>query len=232
MLIESNFINKISRSENLSGGYHSSNHLQGGSKNDKTNLDDDDDDEEDDIVIDDNDELKIDFDKPVDENYEGEEIESLGIMLQSSFHEDTSFEKKVFGKELILEYKIDTNKINSYMLESLNKFRKDYGKSSVTEDNNLTKSSKLYAKSLSKEFKHDYDRTDKTSEVIAKLNFIMFTKVDLKKYDINKVIADCCFDIFIRSYGHMSILLDENAKYFGFGLYQTSNYFMICIRCK
>ena len=42
--------------------------------------------------------------------YEGEEIESLGIMLQSSFHEDTSFEKKVFGKELILEYKIDTNK--------------------------------------------------------------------------------------------------------------------------
>ena len=77
MLIESNFINKISRTENLSGGYHSSNHLQGGSKNDKTNSDDDDDDDdEDDIVIDDNDdELKIDFDKPVDENYEGEEIE-------------------------------------------------------------------------------------------------------------------------------------------------------------
>lgn len=128
--------------------------------------------------------------------------------------------------------KIDTNKINSYLLESLNKFRKDYGKSPVNEDKDLTKSSKIYAKSLSKEFKHDHNRTDKTSEVIARLNFIMFTKIDLKNYDLNKVIADCCFDIFIRSDGHMSILLDENAKYYGFGLYQTSNYFMICIRCK
>ena len=38
--------------------------------------------------------------------------------------------------------KIDTNKINSYMLESFNNFRKSYGKSPVTEDKDLTKKSK------------------------------------------------------------------------------------------
>jgi hypothetical protein len=44
-------------------------------KNDKSDSDDDDE-EEDDIIVDDNDdELKIDFDKPVDDNYEGEQIE-------------------------------------------------------------------------------------------------------------------------------------------------------------
>lgn len=42
--------------------------------------------------------------------YEGGEVTALGIMFQSSFHEDAKFEKKVFGKELIIEYKIDTNK--------------------------------------------------------------------------------------------------------------------------
>ena len=80
MLINSNFINKISRTTNddLQGGSRSNYFQARISKNDKTNSDDDDDDdEEDDIIIDDNDddELKIDFDKPVDENYEGEEIE-------------------------------------------------------------------------------------------------------------------------------------------------------------
>ena len=73
MLINSNFINKISRTTNddLQGGSRSNYFQARISKNDKTNSDDDDDDEEDDIVIDDNDdELKIDFDKPVDENYE------------------------------------------------------------------------------------------------------------------------------------------------------------------
>ena len=44
--------------------------------------------------------------------------------------------------------KIDTNKINSYMLESFNKFRSEYGKSPVIEDKDLTKKCKSYAKFL------------------------------------------------------------------------------------
>ena len=51
--------------------------------------------------------------------------------------------------------KIDTNKINSYMLESFNKFRSEYGKSPVIEDKDLTKKCKSYAKCLVNEFKHD-----------------------------------------------------------------------------
>lgn len=127
--------------------------------------------------------------------------------------------------------KIDTNKINSYMLESFNKFRKDYGKSLVKENKDLTLSSKSYARSLANEFKHDYNRTDKSnSEVIATLSFIKISNVDISKYDINKVIADCCFDIFINSYGHMSILLDDNFNEFGFGIYNTGKSLKICIR--
>jgi uncharacterized protein YkwD len=126
---------------------------------------------------------------------------------------------------------IDTNKINSYMLESFNKFRKDYGKLPVKESRELTLSSKSYAKCLVNEFKHDYNRSDKsTSEVIATLSLIKLSNVDLSKYDINKVIADCCFDAFVGSYGHMSILLDNNAKEFGFGIYNTGKSIKICVR--
>jgi uncharacterized protein YkwD len=126
--------------------------------------------------------------------------------------------------------KIDTNKINSYMLESLNEFRKDYGKSPVTEDKDLTKMSKSYAKCLSKDFKHDPNLPNNNSENIAELNFMLFTKIDLNKYDINKVIADCCFDIFIRSNGHMGMLLDDKAKKYGFGIYKSTHSLMICVR--
>lgn len=126
--------------------------------------------------------------------------------------------------------KIDTNKINSYMLESFNNFRKSYGKSPVTEDKDLTKKSKSYAKCLVSDFKHDYNRTENSSEVIAELNFMLFTKIDLNKYDINKVIADCCFDIFIRSKDHMSILLDDESSKYGFGIYKSTHSIMICVR--
>lgn len=126
---------------------------------------------------------------------------------------------------------IDTNKINSYMLESFNKFRKDYGKSSAKENKELTLKTKSYAKCLVNEFKHDPTLDHyKYSEVIATLHFIMLSKVDFNNIDINKVIADCCFDTFAGSYGHMAILLDENAKSFGFGIYKKGNSIKICIR--
>ena len=126
--------------------------------------------------------------------------------------------------------KIDTNKINSYMLESFNKFRNDYGKSPVTEDKDLTKKSKSYAKCLVNEFKHDPNLPNNNAENIAELNFILFTKIDLNKYDINKVIADCCFDIFIRSKGHMEMLLCETTNKYGFGIYKSTHSIMICLR--
>ena len=78
-----------------------------------------------------------------------------------------------FPSEEMIE-KIDTIKINSYMLESFNKFRSDYDKSPVTEDKDLTKESKSYAKCLVNEFIHDPNLPNNNAENIAELNFMLF----------------------------------------------------------
>jgi hypothetical protein len=125
---------------------------------------------------------------------------------------------------------IDTNKIYGFLLESFNKFRKEYGSSAVQIDTFLQSQCKTYSKNLYNSFKHDTNLPKTQSEVIAKLNHILLSNVDTTKFDINKVIADCVFDIFSSSYGHMSILLDERTPYFGFGLNFSQSTILICVR--
>tara|TARA_B110000914_G_scaffold170400_1_gene151022 strand:+ start:209 stop:514 length:306 start_codon:yes stop_codon:yes gene_type:complete len=51
---------------------------------------------------------------------------------------------------------IDLEKIKSYLLQSLNEFRSDYGKPPVKESKWLTKISENYAPKLFVDFEHDY----------------------------------------------------------------------------
>jgi uncharacterized protein YkwD len=125
---------------------------------------------------------------------------------------------------------IDTNKINSYLLKSFNDFRSDYGKPKVIEDNDLSSQSKSYAKKLSSNFTHDPNMPSNQDEVIATINYVLISKFDYKSSDINKLIADCCFDIFISSNGHMGMLLSDNYKLYGFGVYQNERSFSVCVR--
>lgn len=124
---------------------------------------------------------------------------------------------------------IDTNKIKKLLLTSFNEFRRDYGKSSVTEDVNLTKQSFLYSRCLVKNYKHDYSLNGYWTECIATFSVYHLTSVKKSDGDINKIISDCIIDIFAYSFDHTDILLSENLKY-GFGFTLKNNTFYIVIR--
>jgi uncharacterized protein YkwD len=111
--------------------------------------------------------------------------------------------------------KIDTNKIKSYLLESFNEFRNDYGKCPVIENLQLTSDSQKYSKKLVKKYCHD--KITKGSECISMLPLITFTLIKKTDGDFNKLVAESIFDVFVTSKNHMDILLDDEYKQFGFG---------------
>ena len=120
---------------------------------------------------------------------------------------------------------IDLEKIKSYLLQSLNEFRADYGKPPVKESKWLTKISEDYAPKLFKDFKHDikglkryWDKEISMSENICPYTLCMFSLVTEKDGDINKVIADAYFDYYVSSERHTDMLLNESHTYYGFGL--------------
>ena len=126
---------------------------------------------------------------------------------------------------------IDQVKIQSYLHESLNKFRADYGLKPVVEDTILSSSSIKYAKQIRIDFKHDINAGILFSEAIASIPFIMLSRISKKDGDFNKIIADCCFDIFVGSPAHMSILLNENPnRNFGFGISVSDKIISIVVR--
>jgi hypothetical protein len=126
---------------------------------------------------------------------------------------------------------IDQVKIQSYLYESFNKFRTDYGLKTVLEDTNLSSSSKEYSMQILNDFKHDFNAGILFSEAIAEIPFNMLSRISIIDGDFNKIIADCCFDIFVGSPAHMSILLNENPKrYFGFGISVSNKIIGVVVR--
>jgi uncharacterized protein YkwD len=123
---------------------------------------------------------------------------------------------------------IDTNKIKSYLLESFNEFRNDYGKCPVIENLQLTSDSQKYSKKLVKKYCHD--KITKGSECISTLSAITFTLIKKSDGDFNKLVAECIFDIFVSSKAHMDILLDDEYKQFGFGVTIENSDLYIVVR--
>jgi len=108
-----------------------------------------------------------------------------------------------------IENNIDERKVESYLLESLNSFRADYGVGPVKESKWLTKISEVYVKKLSNSvFKHDnIGRYGiQMSKNICGYSMLNFSRVDYEDGDLNKIIADSYFDSYVCSSGHMSML--------------------------
>ena len=124
--------------------------------------------------------------------------------------------------------KIDTNKIKSYLLESFNEFRNDYGRCPVVENTQLTSDSQKYSKILVKKYGHD--KITKGSECISTLSLSTLTLIKKSDGDFNKIVAECIFDIFATSKAHMKLLLDEEYKEFGFGVTFDNSYAYIVVR--
>lgn len=120
-------------------------------------------------------------------------------------------------------------KINNYLLESFNEFRKDYGLCLVAEDSNVSKNCREYSK-FRNGFVHDKNKPKNQSECIASVPFIMLTKIKKEQGDINKIISECCFDIFVGCPSHMSLLCDPKAKIFGFGVVVENEKLNVVVR--
>jgi len=126
---------------------------------------------------------------------------------------------------------INPQKVQEYLYESFNQFRNDYGLNKVVEDSTLTNSSIVHSKSLFVNYKHSERKTMTFSEAIAIIPFNMLSRITEKDGDINKIIANCCFDIFVGCPEHMSILLNENPnRQYGFGVTVKNNSISIVIQ--
>jgi hypothetical protein len=139
---------------------------------------------------------------------------------------------KSFGVDLnYLDLKIDPIKIQSYLFESFNQFRKDYGVPIVEEDPELTSNSIEYSKLILRNFVHSKSESKRFEEAICNVPMTMFTRITEKDGDINKIISDCCFDIFVGSPAHMSILLNEDPKRkYGFGITVTNRNISVVVQ--
>lgn len=129
---------------------------------------------------------------------------------------------------------IDVKIIKSYLLQSLNEFRKDYGEGPVKESQYLNKISQNYCNKMSKMPRIKHDDLNRygiqMSENISDMSTYMFKHLN-EDDDLNKIVADSYFDIFVCSSGHMRILLSDN-EWFGFGLVQRGNFFSIVIKAS
>jgi uncharacterized protein YkwD len=133
-----------------------------------------------------------------------------------------------------VEQNINESEIKKYLLESFNKFRKDYNVPLVTENVTITKGAEEYSKKLgsSKTLVHDVNLPYGQSECIANISFMLLSKITKDDGNINKIIADSYFDIFVGSDAHMDILLDNDTKTYGFGITVVNNTIIVVVRGK
>ncbi len=126
---------------------------------------------------------------------------------------------------------INEEKVKSYLYESFNEFRKDYELYPVKENKKLTKQSQEYSKQLVKKFKHSNGK-NRDGECIASISRLTINAIK-EGENVNKIIAECCFDIFVGSPSHMKILLKEDKRYeYGFGVTITDDKIFVVLQAQ
>jgi len=131
-----------------------------------------------------------------------------------------------------IDKKINMELVNSYLLKSFNEFRHDYGSSEVTEDVVLSQKSKEYSKKLETNFAHFKNDGSFEFECIVTLPIFVLSQIKPTDGNLNKLISECVFDMFILSNAHMSYLVNSKYKHFGFGLYKSGQNIYVVIRGK
>jgi hypothetical protein len=124
-----------------------------------------------------------------------------------------------FGDNSLSFKNVSQTKVQSYLISDLNKFRKDYKKNSISKSSVLTSKSIDDAKNIStvKNYKISKEKNVKIVYDFIPVDF--FSRVDVKKYEIEKIIAESVFDWFVANDEGMSLLLSEKRKEFGLGVY-------------
>lgn len=124
---------------------------------------------------------------------------------------------------------VDEAKVQQYMLEAFNQFRTDYKVPTVNENAEVSKQADEYSEKILVNYEHC--RTLKNqSECLGNIPAMMLSSITKADGDINKIIAECCFDIFVGCPAHMVLLLDPKVKSYGFGLTVTKYKVSVVIR--
>ena len=139
-----------------------------------------------------------------------------------------------FGYDETYLLKIDEKKIQSYLSNSFNAFRKSYDLPPAKIDRSLTKLCIEDAKEIDQNKGIFKNHDSKSKQVWDKIPVFCFGNVDIKTMDINKVIADSFFDYFVGNDNGMDVLLDKSDMKYGFGIhYNKKDYgFYLVMKSK
>lgn len=126
---------------------------------------------------------------------------------------------------------IDTVFIRDNLIPYLNLFRSDYGVNPVLENPSLVVSSNehsVYLMEINK-LVHSTHPSKRFEEAVVFVPFGLFSRVTKEDGDINKLILEGCFDIFIGSPAHTAILLNKDpVRTFAVGVcFVHSGYYVV-----
>lgn len=158
-----------------------------------------------------------------------------------SYHTTSLVKPKSGGKFKILtgnqtdsiRSEIDFDFVRENLIYYLNDFRSDYGVSPVTENQDLMSNSNDYAYELMQinRLVHSERSSERFEEAIVFIPFTLFSKVSDSDGKLEEIVAESCFDIFIGSPGHISILLKEDPlRSFGVGISVSHTGFYVVVQ--
>ena len=142
-------------------------------------------------------------------------------------------EFRTFGNDCPAFINVNKEKVQSILISELNKFRKDYKLGSIIKNTTLTKKSITDAKKLSEINKYKINKESGVKTIYDRIPVDFFSRVDTKKYNLEKVIAESVYDWFVANDEGMSLLLSKSKKEFGVGVYiSESSGVTVVIRAK
>jgi hypothetical protein len=134
----------------------------------------------------------------------------------------TSFGPKgggVFSYDESYLKEIDIKKIQANLEKSFNEFRKSYNYKPAKIDQKLITECIEDAKNMDQKKGVFKNNNKNAKQFWDKIPVFMFGSVDTKKIDINKAISDSFFDYFVGDDEAMGVVLDDQNKKYGFGIY-------------
>jgi uncharacterized protein YkwD len=164
----------------------------------------------------------------------------LTILISLNVYSQDTIDLANFFPSKFYWLKMDTNKVKSYLGKSFNDFRVKHGKSKVVINDSLSKKCEQYAKKLSdKFFKHATEKERGNSmECIGIASYFANHYINHrnepyvvndKTVDVNKMVADLMFEVFLPSKAHMEALLG-NYKTYGIGVKFVDGSYIIVVR--
>lgn len=161
--------------------------------------------------------------------------------LDGTFDTTSYITPKVGGKFKILTEKesdsilnlIDSEFVRENLISYLNLFRSDYKIGPVLENQNLLESSNEHSIYLmeTNQLVHSKNSSERFEEAVVFVPFGLFSRITKEDGNINELILEGCFDIFVGSPAHTSILLNKDpVRTFAVGVCFTNTGYYVVVQ--